>query len=120
MNDNARRLRPFLGAKDFENARAFYRELGFAEKALSDAMSVFNAGDVWFYLQRYYVKDWVDNTMVFLEVEDLDQQRDAIIESGLIDRFPGSKLSAIQDNDWGREFFLHDPSGNLWHVGTFL
>ena len=52
MNHNARRLRPFLGAKDFENARAFYRELGFAEKALSDTMSVFNAGDVWFYLLR--------------------------------------------------------------------
>ena len=29
------------------------------------------------------------------------------------------KLSAIQQFDWGREFFLHDPSGVLWHIGHF-
>ena len=21
--------------------------------------------------------------------------------------------------DWGNEFFLHDPSGILWHIGKF-
>lgn len=113
------RIRPFLGSIEFEVSRRFYRELGFLERVLSEQMSVFKAESVWFYLQDYYVKDWVDNTMVFLEVTDLDRQHSAIVESGLVDRFQGVRLSDIQDNDWGREFFLHDPSGNLWHIGTF-
>jgi hypothetical protein len=28
-------------------------------------------------------------------------------------------LSKIVNNDWGSEFFLHDPSGILWHIGCF-
>lgn len=113
------RIRPFLGSKDFGQSRAFYRELGFTEHAISEDMCVFNAGAAWFYLQDYYVKDWVDNSMVFLEVDDLQAQHAAVVESEIIEHFPGSKVSSIQANDWGSEFFLHDPAGNLWHIGTF-
>ncbi|HBE71032.1 MAG TPA: glyoxalase [Planctomycetaceae bacterium] len=113
------RIRPFLGAADFELSRRFYRELGFREVVISDQMSAFNAESVWFYLQKYYVKDWVDNTMVFLEVTDLDLQHSAIVESRLADRYDNVRVSDIKDNDWGREFFMHDPSGNLWHIGKF-
>ena len=54
--------------------------------------------------------------MVFLEVEDLDRQRDAILESGLIDRYPGAKISAIQGNDRGREFpsTIHPAICGMW------
>ena len=119
MIRNPKRVRPFLGAKDFEISRDFYGTLGFRESKLSPQMSVFHNGDVWFYLQRYYVKDWVDNTMLFLEVSNLEDQRIALIQGRLPDRFAGVRISEIQDNDWGREFFLHDPSGNLWHIGEF-
>ena len=27
-------------------------------------------GDLGFYLQNYYIKDWVNNSMIFLEVRD--------------------------------------------------
>ncbi|WP_436716338.1 hypothetical protein U8335_01725 [Roseiconus lacunae] len=113
------RIRPFLGAADFELSRLFYRELGFVERTISDQMSAFHSQSVWFYLQRYYVKDWVDNTMVFLEVDDVARRRSEIVALGIVDRFPSVRLSEIQENDWGREFFLHDPSGNLWHIGSF-
>ncbi|PZO24508.1 MAG: glyoxalase, partial [Flavobacteriaceae bacterium] len=26
----------------------------------------------------------------------------------------------IRNHDWGRECFLHDPSGILWHFGEFF
>ncbi len=119
MLTKVNRIRPFLGSADFEVSRRFYRELGFREVVLSDQMSAFNSGAVWFYLQRYFVQEWVDNTMVFLEVSDLECQRSAILESGLVDRYEGGRVSEIQENEWGREFFMHDPSGNLWHIGSF-
>ncbi|GAB5405481.1 MAG: glyoxalase [Aureliella sp.] len=118
MLASAKGIRPFLGAKDFDVSRAFYRELGFREVVIAPEMSVFHLDGTSFYLQRYYAKDWVDNTMVFLEVEDLDGQLRAIIDSGVVDRYD-ARVSEISDNDWGREFFLHDPSGILWHIGTF-
>lgn len=115
----AQRIRPFLGAKDFDAARAFYRDLGCSESVVSAELSAFQMDEVWFYLQRYYVKEWVQNTMLFLEVADPEGTRESIMSSGVVSRHAGARISEMQQNDWGREFFLHDPSGNLWHIGAF-
>jgi len=112
-------LRPFLGAKDYEASRAFYRELGFTEKDLGHGMCVFCKDKFCFYLQKAYVKDWVDNTQVFLEVEDLDAVHKDLVALNLEKKFSGVKLTEIRNDSWGRECFLHDPSGILWHFGTF-
>jgi hypothetical protein len=82
-------------------------------------MSLFQIGDLAFYLQNAYVKDWVDNSMVFLEVADLDDCWRQLVALDLPRKFDGVRLSAIKDDDWGRECFLHDPSGILWHFGEF-
>ncbi len=112
-------IRPFIGSKDFEVSRAFYRDLGFAETALGPDMSVFKSQDIAFYLQAAYVKDWSDNTMIFLEVEDVSRTWGELVVLDLPGKYPGSKLTPIQTYDWGWECFLHDPSGNLWHFGEF-
>ena len=72
-----------------------------------------------FYLQNAYVEEWVDNTMLFLEVEDVAAWHAHLTGLDLPGRFEGVRLSAIKEEDWGRECFLHDPSGVLWHVGSF-
>ena len=66
-------IRPFIGAKDYEVSRRFYRDLGFEETILTPQLSVFKSDGFAFYLQDAYVKDWVDNTMIFLEVEDVNR-----------------------------------------------
>ena len=100
-------------------SRSFYSELGFEEVPLSDDMSYFRFGELGFYLQNYYVKDWINNSMIFLEVEDTERYHTMLMELGLPENYKKVKISKIQDNDWGREFFLHDPSGILWHIGEF-
>ncbi|MFK8059962.1 MAG: glyoxalase [Polaribacter sp.] len=113
-------IRPFIGAKKFEESRNFYTELGFSETILSDNMSVFKVDEkLSFYLQKAYVKDWVDNSMLFLEVDDLEEYLSTLKLKKLTEKFPKVKLSSIVKNDWGKEFFLHDPSGILWHIGCF-
>lgn len=119
MKHNAKSIRPFIGAKDFEQSRNFYRDLGFEEVTLGDSMSVFKTGDLAFYLQKAYVKDWIDNTMIFMEVDDLSRFYNELLELDLPAKYENVKLTAIRDESWGRECFLHDPSGILWHVGTF-
>lgn len=119
MQHRARSIRPFLGATDYEVSRAFYRDLGFEETVLFPNMSLFSTGDMGFYLQRANVKDWIENTMVFLEVEDVARFWDDLVALGLPDKYPGVRLTPIRHEAWGRECFVHDPSGILWHFGQF-
>lgn len=119
MEHKAISIRPFIGAKDFEVSRNFYRDLGFQESVLSHNMSYFSANRLGFYLQDAFVKDWIDNSMIFLEVEDVDRYWNELVALDLTTKYKGVKLTPIRDLDWGRECFMHDPSGILWHFGEF-
>ena len=41
MEHKIKSIRPFIGAKDFEISRSFYRDLGFEETVLAPNFSVF-------------------------------------------------------------------------------
>jgi catechol 2,3-dioxygenase-like lactoylglutathione lyase family enzyme len=120
MQTNAKSIRPFIGVKDFDVSRSFYRELGFEEKVIDDHLSYFSAQGMGFYLQRAYVKDWVDNTMLFWEVEDAEEQWNELVALDLPSKYPGVRLTPVRTLPWGKECFVHDPSGILWHFGEFF
>ena len=120
MDYQAQSIRTFIGAKNYETSRVFYQALGFEEVVLSPKMSLFKVNEkLSFYLQDYYVQKWCDNSMVFLEVEDLDNCWADVKGRALPEQYPTAKLSPIKELAWGREFFLHDPAGVLWHFGQF-
>jgi len=49
-----------IGAKNYAESSAFYRQLGFEEIVIDQKMSLFKVNDnLGFYLQDYYVKKWV-------------------------------------------------------------
>lgn len=120
MNHKALSIRPFIGAKNYEISRSFYRDLGFEEVVLSPSMSYFNSKTVGFYLQDAYVKDWIDNTMVFMEVEEVKQFYSELLALNLPSKYEGVRVVPIRQLDWGSECFVHDPSGVLWHFGEFI
>ncbi|QKJ31603.1 glyoxalase [Mucilaginibacter mali] len=120
MEHKAKSLRPFIGSKDFETSRRFYRDLGFEEVVLAHNLSVFKTGNQAFYLQDYYAKDWVDNTMLFLEVDDVDRYWKELLALDLPAKYPGARVSPPRVEAWGKECFLHDPAGILWHIGEFF
>jgi len=120
MNHKAKSIRAFIGAKDYEVSRSFYRDLGFEEVILSPNMSYFKSENLGFYLQDAYVKDWIDNTMVFMEVEDVKQFYSQLIALDLPSKYKNVRILPIRELDWGSECFVHDPSGVLWHFGEFV
>jgi len=68
---SGRSIRPFIGAVDYQISQAFYRELGFEELLLDDKMSLYRINDSQsFYLQDYYVREWVENTILVWEIDD--------------------------------------------------
>jgi hypothetical protein len=119
MQNKTLSIRPFIGAKNFELSRKFYSDLGFTESILFNNMSFFKTDGIGFYLQDAYVKDWVDNSMIFLEVEDLERYWKELLALNLTSKYKNVKLSPIREFDWGRECYMHDPSGILWHIGEF-
>ena len=119
MEHKGKSIRPFIGAKDYEISRRFYRDLGFEEIVLDKNMCYFKSGSLGFYLQNAYVQDWVDNTMVFMEVNDVKRFWTELLTLQLDSKYDRVKLTPVREESWGRECFLHDPSGILWHFGEF-
>lgn len=119
MNQKAVSIRPFIGAENFEASRSFYKDLGFEESILSQNMSYFSKQGLGFYLQDAYVKDWVDNTMLFMEVENVETYWNELVALDLPGKYKGVRLTPVRYEEWGKECFLHDPSGILWHFGAF-
>ncbi|WP_435353573.1 glyoxalase [Emticicia sp. SJ17W-69] len=119
MQHQAKSIRPFIGATNYEVSRNFYRDLGFEEIIISTDMSYFKTGEFGFYLQDAYVKDWIDNTMIFMEVADVKKFWNELVTLDLNSKYESVRLTPIRVLDWGSECFLHDPSGILWHFGEF-
>ena len=119
MEHKAKSIRPFIGSKNFTISRNFYHDLGFEEVILGPNFSYFKTDAIGFYLQDAYVKDWIDNTMLFLEVENVNRYWEELIALGLSEKYENIKLVPVREMDWGKECFIHDPSGILWHIGEF-
>ncbi|HTD37081.1 MAG TPA: VOC family protein [Candidatus Limnocylindrales bacterium] len=114
--DGAEAARPFLPAKDFDASRAFYEALGF-EKLLDGDVAIFRMGRTAFLLQRYYQKDWAENFMMQLMVDDLDAWWARIESLDLPAAFGVRRPKAPAMQPWGlRVAYVFDPSGVLWHI----
>jgi len=119
MQQKTLSIRPFIGAKDFEISRNFYRDLGFEELLIEPKLCLFKSGELAFYLQDYYSKEWVENTMIFMEVESVNEFYKELLALDLPEKYKEVRLVPIRVEQWGSECFLHDPSGVLWHFGEF-
>ena len=109
-------VRPFLTAKDFELSKRFYVALGF-KKVLDSDVAIFKMGGSGFILQRYYQKEWAQNFMMQLMVDDLDAWWAHIQSLDLAGQFGVSAPRPPAIQPWGlRVAYIVDPSGVLWHV----
>ena len=72
MAFQSKSIRTFIGANNYTISKAFYNAIGFEEIVIDAKMSLFKVNDnLSFYLQDTYVKDWINNSMIFLEVQKL-------------------------------------------------
>jgi len=109
-------VRAFIPAMDFNSSKAFYEALGF--KILLDGdVTIFGVGDSAFILQRYYKKEWAENCMMQMLVDDLDAWWKRIEILNLPKRFGVRPPKPPAKQPWGlRVGYIWDPSGVLWHV----
>ncbi|MNN39169.1 Glyoxalase-like domain protein [compost metagenome] len=110
-------LKAFLPARDYALSRQFYQDLGFSTGWISEELTYFHHGDrCAFLLQKFYVKEFAENLMMHLLVEDVDSWWAKVQEADLAGRY-GVRCGELQDQPWRmRDFTLNDPSGVLWRI----
>jgi hypothetical protein len=111
-----RAFRPFLPARDFDVSLRFYEALGFAACLLGERLAALRLGTHAFLLQDYYVKEWAENMMMHVLVEDVHAWWQHIESLDLPARFAVPAPTAPRVEPWGLTVaYVSDPSGLLWH-----
>ena len=114
-------VRPFVPAKDFAVSRDFYASLGWVIEWSDDSLALLANANQRFYLQRYYVKEWAENSMLHITVEDAQSsyvQVKELLDSG---RFPGARVSAPRQEPYGALVtHVWDPAGVLLHLAQWI
>ncbi|MBS0608003.1 MAG: hypothetical protein JSS19_01440, partial [Proteobacteria bacterium] len=107
-------------AQDFALSKAFYSALGCALEWSDDDLALFHLGETRFYVQRYYVKDWADNCMLHISVEDAAQCFSDVSQLIGTGRFPGARVAAPKQEPYGAcVTYVWDPAGVLLHLAQW-
>ncbi len=114
---NATALKPFVGAKNFQQSKAFYLDMGFAINWESSNLIQFEFTGCQFYLQDFYETTWCDNTMLYLEVDDVSGMYSRIKAVSQKPQYEGARCQPPEPQPHGALVaYLWDPSGVLWHI----
>jgi hypothetical protein len=103
----------YMPAKDFEKSKRFYQALGFSMTPGWGGTADFEFNGSSFRLQDYYVKDWAENFMVKIGVNDLEawhRRAREIADSG---EFDNISVKPPENVDGFRVLHVADPSGVL-------
>ncbi|KGI77427.1 VOC family protein [Oleiagrimonas soli] len=113
-------IKAFVPARDLEQSKRFYRDLGFEIPWSSDDLAYLHAGDCSFLLRSLDDEAHAASFMMHLLVADVDAWWRHVEEQGLRERY-GVRAEPPADRPWRiRDFVLADPSGVTWRIGTNL
>ena len=107
-------VRPFVPARDFPRSHRFYEALGWTTVWSGDGLALLQVGEHRVYLQDFYVREWAENSVLVITVDDPVAWHDHV-ESVLVDGdFGDAHVAAPKVEDWGATVtYVWDPSGVL-------
>lgn len=110
-------IKAFVPAVDYAVSLEFYQALGFVCAWRGEAMAYFHHDGCSFMLQDFHVKEYTENFMMHMLVENADDWHKELNERDIAKRFKVA-IGLPEDRPWGiRDFTLIDPSGVLWRIG---
>ena len=118
MNLAVNDVKVFVPALDFAQSLEFYQALGWRLnwKADDDGLAELELAGQRFYLQDYYNKDWANNFMMHILVEDADawwKHASNVIAEG---KYQYARLNEPKLEDYAALVtHVWDPSGVLLH-----
>jgi hypothetical protein len=113
MTLGIRDFKVYMPAKDFELSKRFYSALGFTMSEGWGGTADFELNGHRFRLQNYYVKDWAENFMVVIGVDDAEawhQHVQTFVAGG---DYPGVRIKPPETVNTSLVLHVIDPSGVL-------
>ena len=108
-------LQPFVpSGSDFEGAKQFFIELGFKISWDAGDYVGFENNGCSFILQKFNNKEFAENFMLTVSIENADDFRKEVIDKKLPERF-GIRIGEASDMSYGREVNIIDKAGVCWH-----
>ena len=104
-------IKTFVPSKDYQVSITFYSDLGFSCEKVTDDLTLFESGECAFFLQRFYQKQLAENLMLQLCVKDIESAFQLASSAR-----HKQKITPVQNEPWGKVFYLWGPVGELWHV----
>ncbi len=104
-------IKAFVPSRDYAVSQRFYTDIGFTPEYVSDDLTLFQNGDCCFFLQRFYNQELAHNFMLQVCVADIQAAYDVCVNSS-----DKTKITAIQQERWGKVFYLWGPAGELLHI----
>ena len=99
---------------DFQSSRQLFLELGFNITWENGDYIGFENNGCRFIMQNYEAKEFAENFMLSVKVDNLDEFWRKVSEKNLPEKF-GVKLSKPTVVPWGREANMIDIAGVCWH-----
>jgi hypothetical protein len=103
----------YMPAKDFEQSKRFYIALGFAMTEGWGGTADFELNGNRFRLQDYYVKDWANNFMVVMGVDDAEAWHQHALKIATSGDFDNIRIKPPETVDGSLVLHVVDPSGVL-------
>jgi hypothetical protein len=108
-------LQPFVpSGSNFEASKQLFRELGFSVTWDAGDYTGFQRDDCKFILQKYENKEFAENLMISVAVDNADEFWNEVNEKKLVEKF-GIRLGSPTDQPYGREVNIIDIAGVCWH-----
>lgn len=100
--------------KDFQKSKELFLEIGFQINWETDDLVGFENNGCKFILQKFDNKDFAENFMLSVKVDDLEDFWKNLNEKNLTEKF-GVRLQEPKNFPWGREVNMIDMAGVCWH-----
>jgi len=108
-------LEPFVpSGKDFEKSKQLFLEMGFKINWDAGGFAGFENEGCKFILQQYDNKEFAENFMISVKIDDAEEFWKFTIEKKLSERF-GIKITEPKQQSYGKEVNLIDIAGVCWH-----
>jgi hypothetical protein len=108
-------LEPFVpSGSNFEGAKQLFLELGFNIHWGAGDYIGFEKDECRFILQKYENKEFAENFMISVKVDNVTDFRKMVMEKKLPEKF-GIKIGQPTIQPYGKEVNLIDIAGVCWH-----
>jgi hypothetical protein len=108
-------LEPFVpSGSNFEGSKQFFQELGFTINWDAGDYVGFEKDGCKFILQKYDSRDFAENFMLSVKVDNAEEFRSSVLQKKLPEKF-GIRIGNVRQMPYGKEVNIIDIAGVCWH-----